>query len=108
MEIWLAVLLIVLAGVICGIVSFLAGVAHRKKIAEAEIGSAEQEAKRIVSDAIKTAEAKKKEAILEGKDEIHRQRTEAEKEIADRRKEYSVRSVESSKKRKIWIKSWSI
>ena len=87
MEIWLAVLLIVLAGVICGIVSFLAGVAHRKKIAEAEIGSAEQEAKRIVSDAIKTAEAKKKEAILEGKDEIHRQRTEAEKEIADRRKE---------------------
>ena len=63
MEIWLAVLLIVLAGVICGIVSFLAGVAHRKKIAEAEIGSAEQEAKRIVSDAIKTAEAKKKEAI---------------------------------------------
>ena len=87
MEIWLAVLLIVLAGVICGIVSFLAGVAHRKKIAEAEIGSAEQEAKRIVSDANKTAEAKKKEAILEGKDEIHRQRTEAEKEIADRRKE---------------------
>ena len=87
MELWLAVLLIVLAGVICGIVSFLAGVAHRKKIAEAEIGSAEQEAKRIVSDAIKTAEAKKKEAILEGKDEIHRQRTEAEKEIADRRKE---------------------
>ncbi len=87
MEIWLAILLIVLAGVICGVIAFLAGVAHRKKIAETEIGSAEQEAKRIVSDAIKTAEAKKKEAILEGKDEIHRQRTEAEKEIADRRKE---------------------
>lgn len=87
MEIWLAILLIVLAGVICGVIAFLAGVAHRKKIAETEIGSAEQEAKRIVSDAIKTAEAKKKEAILEGKDEIHRQRTEAEKEITDRRKE---------------------
>ncbi|MCI9272861.1 MAG: ribonuclease Y [Clostridiales bacterium] len=87
MEVWLAILLIVLAGVICGVIAFIAGVAHRKKIAETEIGSAEQEAKRIVSDAIKTAEAKKKEAILEGKDEIHRQRTEAEKEIADRRKE---------------------
>lgn len=87
MELWSAILLIVLAGVICGVIAFIAGVAHRKKIAETEIGSAEQEAKRIVSDAIKTAEAKKKEAILEGKDEIHRQRTEAEKEIADRRKE---------------------
>ena len=87
MELWSAILLIVLAGVICGVIAFIAGVAHRKKIAETEIGSAEQEAKRIVSHAIKTAEAKKKEAILEGKDEIHRQRTEAEKEIADRRKE---------------------
>jgi ribonuclease Y len=51
------------------------------------IGSAEQEAKRIVSDAIKAAEAKKKETILEGKDEIHRQRTESERELNERRKE---------------------
>lgn len=87
MDLWLVILLIVLAGVICGVIAFVAGVAHRKKIAETEIGSAEQEAKRIVGDAIKSAEAKKKEAILEGKDEIHRQRTEAEKEISDRRKE---------------------
>ena len=40
-----------------------------------------------MSEAIKTAEAKKKEAVLEGKDEIHRQRAEAEKELNDRRKE---------------------
>ena len=87
MELWLAILLIVIAVVVCGVGGFLAGVSHRKKIAEMEIGSAEQEAKRIVSDAIKTAEAKKKEAILEGKDEIHRQRAEADKEMNDRRKE---------------------
>ena len=43
--------------------------------------------RRIVSDAIKTSEAKKKETILEGKDEIHRLRTESEKELNDRRKE---------------------
>ena len=70
-----------------GAVCFLAGVAHRKKTAEFTIGSAEQEAKRIVSEAIKNAEAKKKEAVLEGKDEIHRLRSESEKELNDRRKE---------------------
>ena len=70
-----------------GAVCFLAGVAHRKKTAEFTIGSAEQEAKRIVSEAIKNAEAKKKEAVLEGQDEIHRLRNESEKELNDRRKE---------------------
>ena len=69
------------------IVGIIIGVAYRKSVAEKEIGSAEQEANRIVSDAMKTAEAKKKEAILEGKDEIHRLRNESEKELSERRKE---------------------
>ena len=64
-----------------------AGIIYRKKAAEAAMGSAEQEAKRIVGDAIKAAEAKEKEAILEGKDEIHRLRNESEKELNDRRRE---------------------
>lgn len=87
MQIWLAILLIVLAAIISGVTSFLAGMNQRKKIAEAEIGSAEQEAKRIVDEAVKTAEAKKKEFVLEGKDEVHRFRTESEKELSARRKE---------------------
>lgn len=87
MELWLAIVLIVVIAAICAAVAFFAGINHRKKIAEAEIGSAESEAKKIVSDALKTAEAKKKETILEGKDEIHRLRNEAEKELADRRRE---------------------
>lgn len=87
MEIWLAILLIVIAAVICGGVGFFVGINHRKKVAEAEIGSAEQESKRIVSEALKIAEAKKKETILEGKDELHRLRNESEKEIAERRRE---------------------
>ena len=77
----------VICAAVVGVLAFLAGIAHRKKNAEYTIGSAEQEAKRIISDAIKTAEAKKKEAILEGKDEIHRQRTESERELNERRKE---------------------
>ena len=63
------------------------GIAYRKKIAEAAIGSAEEKAKNIVNDAIKTAETKSKEALLEAKEDIHRSRTEAEKEIRDRRGE---------------------
>ena len=87
MDLWLAIVLIVVIAAVCGAVAFFAGINHRKKIAEAEIGSAEAEAKKIVSDALKTAEAKKKETILEGKDEIHRLRNEADKELADRRRE---------------------
>lgn len=75
-------------GLIIGlIVGYFLGVAHRKRTAEAEIGSAEQEAKKIVSEALATAEAKKKEAVLEAKDEIHKQRTETEKELRERRAE---------------------
>ena len=87
MDIGLAILFIALAAIVSGVSCFLAGVSHRKRRAEAEIGSAEQEAKRIVSDAVKSAEAKKKETILEGKDEIHRLRSEAEHEISERRKD---------------------
>ena len=72
------------AGVAAGI--FL-GIKIRKNTAEKEIGNAEDEAKRIVEDAIKTAEAKKKEVVLEGKEEVHKFRSESEKEIADRRRE---------------------
>ncbi len=87
MDLWLQILLTVVAAVVGILVGAFVGSMYRKKVAEAEIGSAEQEAKRIVSEAIKTAEAKKKEAILEGKDEVHRLRNESEKELADRRKE---------------------
>ena len=89
-PIWLCILIAVAAAVICGGLAFLAGIDHRKKKAEGLLGSAEQEAKRIVSDAIKTSEAKKKETVLEGKDEIHRMRSEAERELNERRKEVQL------------------
>ena len=87
MPITVAVVIAVVCAAVAGAVCFVLGGIHRKKTAEFTIGSAEQEAKRIVSDAIKTAEAKKKEVVLEGKDELHRLRSENEKEINDRRKE---------------------
>jgi len=87
LEIWVAILLTVIVAIVTGVACFLAGVSHRKKIAEAEIGSAEAEAKRIVEEAVKEAEAKKKEIVLEGKDEVHQFRNETEKELNARRKE---------------------
>ena len=87
MEIWLAILLTVVVAIVTGVACFLAGVSHRRKIAEAEIGSAEAEAKRIVEEAVKEAEAKKKEYVIEGKDEVHQFRNETEKELNARRKE---------------------
>lgn len=87
MELWLALVIAGFVLVVGTAVGFIAGCTYRKKVAEKEIGSAEQEAKRIISDAMKTAESKKKEAIIEGKDEVHRLRNEAEKDITERRKE---------------------
>lgn len=65
--------------------AFKKGVEHRKKIAEAHIGNAEQEAKRIVSEAQKIAESKKREYLLEAKEEIHKSKLELDREIKDRR-----------------------
>ena len=64
MNLALSIILIGVALILGAGVGVAIGSAYRKKVAEAEIGSAEQEAKRIVTDAMKTAEAKKKEAIL--------------------------------------------
>ncbi len=77
----------VVAGIIFGVIAFKLGVSHRKKIAEAEIGSAEEEARKIVNDAVKSAETKKKEILIEAKDETHKMRSEAERELKERRSE---------------------
>ena len=87
MKTVLAIILIVVAAVVFGVVGFVVGCAYRKKTAEAQIGSAKEEATRIINTAMTTAEQKKKEAILEAKDEIHKQRSETEKDLRERRAE---------------------
>lgn len=86
-KISLFIVIIVACVVVAAAAGAVIGVIYRKKVAEATIGSAQQEATRIVNDAVSKAESKKKEAILEAKDEIHRQRTELEKELRERRSE---------------------
>ena len=69
------------------VIGFFAGSAFRRKSAEKTIGSAETEAKRILNDAMKTAETRKKETLLEAKEEIHQLRQDTEKELRERRAE---------------------
>ena len=73
--------------VIVGIVAFRLGISYRKKIAEAEIGGAEQEAKKIVSEAAVAAENKKREVLIEAKEEAHKMRIEFDKEMKEQRSE---------------------
>ena len=68
---------------------FSSGIEHRKQIAEAQIGSAEEKAKSIISDAERSADAKKREAMLEAKEENQRLRQEFEREMKERRTEMS-------------------
>ena len=86
-KISLFVVIIVACVVVAAAAGIAVGIVYRKKVAEATIGSAQQEATRIVNDAVSKVESKKKEAILEAKDEIHRQRNELEKELRERRSE---------------------
>ena len=83
----LIVVLVLVAAAVAGALGFYLGGENRKRTAEAKIGGAEDEAKRIVNDAIKAAEQKRKETIIEAKDEAFKLKSDADKEIKDRRAE---------------------
>lgn len=82
-PLWIWIILIAAAAVI----GFFLGITYRKKVAEREIASAEEEAKRIINESIKSAENKKREALVEAKEEIHKNRAEFDREVKERRSE---------------------
>ena len=71
--------------VVGGAVWFPLGIRYRKQVSEKEISSAEEEGTRIINEAIKSAEAKKREAMVEAKEEILKSRSEYEREEKARR-----------------------
>ncbi|MBQ7523534.1 MAG: ribonuclease Y [Oscillospiraceae bacterium] len=81
-------MILCIAGFVVGaLIFYFVGSLARKKIAEKTIGSAEEEAKRILNESIKSAENKKREMMLEARETIDRQRTESERELKERRSE---------------------
>ena len=68
-------------------VTALVSINYRKRVVEAKIGSAEEKARQIIDDALKVAESKKREALLEAKEESLKTKNELEKETRERRTE---------------------
>jgi len=77
----------ILGGVVGILIGVAIGYAYRKNIAEKKIGRAEETVVKLIEDAQKKAEAIRKETVLEAKEEVHRLRTEFDKESKDRRNE---------------------
>jgi len=78
---------IILTAIVVAVLGFGVGYWLRKKTAEATINSAEEAAKKIVSEAERSSESKKKEALVEAKEEIHKLRSELDRETKERRSE---------------------
>ncbi len=83
----IAIIAAVIAAIVFGVIGFVLGIEHRRKTSEKEIGSATQEATRIINNALSEAETTKKARLVEAKDEIHKLRTEADRDIRERRNE---------------------
>ncbi|MBP5772487.1 MAG: ribonuclease Y [Eubacterium sp.] len=80
-PIWIAIC------VVCAVVASLISIFIRKRTVEKTIGSAEKKAREIIDDAIKDAEAQKKEMLLEAKEDNLKTKNELEKEVRERRAE---------------------
>lgn len=92
------VISVIIAAVVCIPLGIFLGITYRKKVGEAEIGSAEEQARKIIEEGEHTAENCKKEALIEAKEEILRQRNESEREIKERRSELSKLESRVAKK----------
>ena len=82
---WIVVLFVV--AIVVALISAFIATQVRKNVVEKKIGSAEGKAREIIDEAIKSAEAKKKEALLEAKEENLKAKNELDKEIKERRAE---------------------
>lgn len=81
------IIICVVIAVVVGLLGFVLGSEFRRKATENEIGSATQQATTIINNALSEAESTKKSSLVEAKDEIHKLRSDADKEIRERRSE---------------------
>ena len=81
------VIIPLITAVIVAVITWFVAVNYRQKTYEAKIGSAEERSREIIDEALKTAETKKREALLEAKEESLKTKNELEKETKERRAE---------------------
>ena len=77
----------VIAAIIAGFIAHSAGRSYERKQYDSKVGSAEEKSREIIDEALKTAETKKREALLEAKEESLKTKNELEKETKERRAE---------------------
>ena len=81
------IIAVIVTGVIVAAITWIVANQHRQKTYEAKIGSAEERSREIIDEALKIAETKKREALLEAKEESLKTKNELEKETKERRAE---------------------
>lgn len=86
-SVFTAALIAIVASVVVALIAWSAATAYRKNAYEKKIGSAEEKSREIIDEALKTAETKKREALLEAKEESLKTKNELEKETRERRAE---------------------
>ncbi len=86
-SLFMAALIAIVASVVVALIAWSAAIAYRKNTYESKIGSAEEKSREIIDEALKTAETKKREALLEAKEESLKTKNELEKETRERRAE---------------------
>lgn len=94
------IIAVVASAVVFGIVGFLLGQMHRKRVAEAEIGSATQEATRIVNNALAEAETKKRKPSLRQRTKFTNSATSWNASCGNAAQKFSARNAGSSKRRR--------
>ena len=87
LPIWLVIVIAVICFGIAAVIFWFVSKSSTQKSYESKIGSAEEKARSIIDDALKTAESKKREALLEVKEESIRVKNDLEKETRERRNE---------------------
>lgn len=83
----ITIVIFVVITIIVALIAWFAGIAYRKNIAESKIGKAEEKAKDIIDEALKTAESKKRDILLTAKEDAMKTKNDIEKEVKDRRSE---------------------
>ena len=86
-PVFIAALIAIIASVVVALITWTAAISYRKNTYESKIGSAEEKSREIIDEALKTAETKKREALLEAKEESLKTKNELEKETRERRAE---------------------
>lgn len=81
------IIAVVITLLVTAVVVYFATTAYYKKVTEAKIGNADEKAREIIDEAVKTAETKKREAMLEAKEESIRVKNDLDKEVKERRAE---------------------